>query len=171
MFSRSRFAVLLVCSACHAAAEPNEQLPRSVTTSAATMPTASAEPVKKVELRIASVGDDAMYDKETMTVPARSVVHLTLTNAGETAAVPRNWVLTWEGANVAQFVADCREAGPDAGYISTRPGAVIASTPVVPPGESVDVTFVAPEYPGNYPYVCTVPGRSPEMKGVLTVTP
>ena len=37
-------------------------------------------------------------------------------------------------------------------------------------GETVDVTFVAPE-PGTYPFICTMPGHYIMMKGKLIVTP
>ena len=38
------------------------------------------------------------------------------------------------------------------------------------PGNSVEVTFTAPSTPGDYPYICTVPGHFYMMKGIMKVT-
>jgi azurin len=48
---------------------------------------------------------------------------------------------------------------------------VLASTPLVNPSETSEITFTAPTTPGSYPYVCTFPGHWRLMQGVLIVTP
>jgi azurin len=45
---------------------------------------------------------------------------------------------------------------------------VIASTPVLGPKQTAEVTFKAPA-PGVYPFVCSFPGHVALMKGTLTV--
>ena len=55
-------------------------------------------------------------------------------------------------------------------YIPDTPN-VLASTPLVNPGETSEITFTAPMTPGRYPYVCTFPGHWRLMQGVLVVTP
>jgi azurin len=48
---------------------------------------------------------------------------------------------------------------------------VLASTPLVNPTETTEITFTAPTAPGRYPYVCTFPGHWRIMQGTLVVTP
>ena len=48
---------------------------------------------------------------------------------------------------------------------------VLASTPLVNPGETFELRFTAPATPGRYPYVCTFPGHWRLMQGTLVVTP
>ncbi len=46
----------------------------------------------------------------------------------------------------------------------------IAATGLAGGGETVEVTFTAPENPGNYEYICSFPGHyAGGMKGMLTV--
>jgi hypothetical protein len=46
---------------------------------------------------------------------------------------------------------------------------IIASIGLVQPGESAKVTFKAPRENGDYPYVCTFPGHSLSMRGIMKV--
>lgn len=57
------------------------------------------------------------------------------------------WRVGWGGV----------KAGAANEYVPDDP-AVLAHTPLSKPGETVSVTFTAPEEPGRYGYVCTVPG-------------
>ncbi len=176
MLSRSvTAALLLVCfAACNEKKTDNNTQPSATppATSVAAPtppPTVSAEPVK-VELAIASVGNDMKYDKEALTVPAKSQVHLTLTNNGKVETMTHNWVLVGQSVDIAKFAASGLAAGLAAGYVP-KSDDVIASTSLVAPGKTGEVTFTAPKYAGKYPYVCTFPGHYLTMKGVLTVTP
>jgi azurin len=48
---------------------------------------------------------------------------------------------------------------------------VIAKTALAGPGETVGVTFVVPEIPGEYPFICTFAGHCQAgMRGALVVT-
>ncbi len=53
-------------------------------------------------------------------------------------------------------------------YVPEHP-AVREATALVNPGESVRMDFTAPNQPGDYPYVCTLPGHALTMMGVLHV--
>ena len=47
---------------------------------------------------------------------------------------------------------------------------IIANTGLAGPGETVEVSFVAPKEPGTYPYLCSFPGHyAVGMKGDLVV--
>lgn len=52
--------------------------------------------------------------------------------------------------------------------IPTDPS-ILAHTPAAKPGETVEVTFTAPEEPGTYPYICTFPGHYDTMQGTMIV--
>jgi azurin len=46
---------------------------------------------------------------------------------------------------------------------------VLAYTPMSQPGETVEVTFTAPEETGEHGYVCTFPGHWATMQGTMIV--
>ena len=147
--------------------EPAPELPAPPTPQAA-VPGVDAGPAV-VELQIASVLDTMTYDKTKLTVPTGSTVHLVMKNNSKLDVLPHNWVLVKTGTEAAVALAGMER--PDAGYIGygANPD-ILAFTPLAPKGQVTEVTFPAPP-PGNYPYICTVPGHYVMMKGVLTVTP
>jgi azurin len=51
-------------------------------------------------------------------------------------------------------------------YVPDSPD-VLASTPVVGAWGAYELTFTAPEEPGEYPFVCTIPGHWRSMRGAL----
>jgi azurin len=79
-------------------------------------------------------------------------------------------VLVKTGTEAAVAAAGLK-TGEGAGYVDVRDHDMVAHTPQAKPGETVDITFTAPDTPGAYPYICTTPGHYMMMKGVLTVTP
>src|SRR5699024_8746323 len=67
--------------------------------------------------------------------------------------------------------ADDMTTNPNAAdqqYVPDVP-AVLFATDLVDPGETATLTFVAPEEPGSYPYICTFPGHWRSMQGVMKV--
>jgi len=46
---------------------------------------------------------------------------------------------------------------------------ILASTPLVNPETSESLVFTAPTEPGEYPYLCTVPGHWRIMNGIMIV--
>lgn len=81
-----------------------------------------------------------------------------------------NFVVLKAGTDPLAFVnasATARATGFIAPGVSAR---VIASTPLAGAGETVQVTFTAPEKPGRYDFVCSFPGHfASGMRGVLTI--
>ncbi len=151
---------------------PVTSAPTAATSEAPKASAASGEtpkPAQHVELQIASVANTMAYDKTAMTVPTGTEVHLTLKNNATMSTLPHNWLLVKPGTEAAVAAAGLKMGEP-AGYIDVRDKDIMANTPLAKPGETVEVTFTAPE-PGKYPYICTVPGHYLMMKGVLTVTP
>lgn len=147
--------------------------PTATVTPAPTVEPSAAEPPKParhVELQIASVGNTMTFDKTSLTVPAGAEVHLVFKNNATMSVLSHNWMLVMPGTEASVAAAGLK-LGEQAGYFDVRDKNILAHTPLTKPGETSEVTFTAPEQPGNYPYICTVPGHYMMMKGTLTVTP
>lgn len=116
-------------------------------------------------LNLSTQGEQLLYDKTELTAKAGEKVTLVFKNAS--TGMPHNWVLVKPGTQdkVAQ---DSLAAGADKGWLAKGPS-IIAHTKMVEPKQSDTVTFTAPAEPGNYPYICTFPGHSVIMRGVLKV--
>jgi azurin len=125
--------------------------------------------VQHVEIEIASVANTMAFDKTKLSVPTGAEVHLTMKSNSTMKTLPHNWVLVKTGTEASVAAAGLKYGEP-AGYIDVHDHDMLEHTPLATPGETVEVTFTAPE-PGEYPYICTVPGHYLMMKGVLTVTP
>jgi azurin len=83
-----------------------------------------------------------------------------------------NWLLVKPGsAQEVGELADQMASQPDGftrGYIPDSDKILVASK-LLSPKEVQEITFQAPEKPGDYPYLCTFPGHWRMMQGVLTV--
>lgn len=58
--------------------------------------------------------------------------------------------------------------GAEKNYVPAIPE-VLFSTPLLDPEASMELTFIAPDKPGEYPFVCTFPGHWRIMQGVMKV--
>jgi azurin len=132
-------------------------------------PPPAPKPVQHIEIQIASLANTMTFDKKELSVPAGAEVHLTFKNNATSSVLGHNWVLVNPGAEASVAAAGLK-LGESAGYLDVRDHDVLANTPLAKPGETVDVTFTAPDA-GKYTYICTFPGHYMMMKGVLTVTP
>jgi azurin len=121
-------------------------------------------------LQISTAGEQLRFDKEELgPVPAGESVTLTFDNSSR--ANPHNWILldTSSQEAAAEFNSVGQTTGPDANYMPEDDSLVLANTALLQPTEVGEVTFEAPP-PGEYIYVCTVPGHyAAGMRGVLTV--
>ena len=108
------------------------------------------------------------YDKELLTVTAGRPVELTLINPD---TMEHNLVITLPGQ--AQAIGIAMSSDPTAaaamGYVPKDDPAVLHYTGMLKPGQSQTLRFIAPTKPGRYEYVCTYPGHSASMNGVLEV--
>lgn len=86
------------------------------------------------------------------------------------SAMSHNFVLLAMSADATAFANKASRA-KDNDYIpANMEDQVLAATGLAGGGETVEVTFTAPEEPGDYEYICSFPGHfSGGMKGVLTV--
>jgi putative heme-binding domain-containing protein len=120
-------------------------------------------------LRLGTVTDQMLYDKERLAVRAGRPVEFVFEN---TDLMPHNFVITQPGA--------LEEIGNLAEAQATQPGAlernyvpacdrVLLSSRLLQPRDVQTLRWTAPTRPGVYPYVCTYPGHWRRMHGALYV--
>lgn len=97
-------------------------------------------------------------------------VKLTTVSNMPAIAMSHNFVLLKASADVSKVAIASSKARSN-GYIPPdMDNKIIAYTDLAAGGETVTVTFTAPEEPGKYPYICTFPGHYQSgMKGILVV--
>jgi len=122
-----------------------------------------------VVLRVGTIRDAMLYDREELTVEAGREVELIFEN---TDIMPHNLLVTRPG-RLAQVgkAAEAMAALPDAwarGFVPDSDD-VLWATGLVQPGESEVLRFRAPDEAGDHPFVCTFPGHWIRMNGVLRV--
>lgn len=123
-----------------------------------------ADAAPRVQIDLITVGGEGRFEQDEIRVPAGTTVWLTLANSDDSDAY--NWVLT--ELNRADEVAVAgAEAGAEADYFVEH-SAVIAYTPMVPPGGVGEVIFLAPP-PGTYSFVSTFPGHFMTSQGRFIV--
>lgn len=122
------------------------------------------------EVAIEPVGNQMQYETTEFTVQPGQEVHITFENTATSPAMHHNVVvLNTDDSEVVNRVGQAAmTAGEEADYIP-EDDAIIAYTPMSAPGETVEVTFTAPEEPGEYTYICTYPGHYQTMQGTMRV--
>jgi azurin len=121
------------------------------------------------EIELGVLPGQLRFDKEALAVTPGSKVKLTLVN---TDAMQHNFVLCKRGAGVtAKVAAATLQLGAKASEMHYVPelDEVLESTKAIFLDQRDTIWFRAPEVAGDYPYVCTLPGHSFTMKGVLHV--
>ena len=109
------------------------------------------------------------YDRTRFFVESGKPFQLVLDN---TDVMPHNLVITAPGAYAKVGIAgELMATGPDAarrGYVPDLPE-VLFATRMLQPGQVQQMELVAPQQPGEYPYVCTYPGHWRRMYGIMHV--
>jgi azurin len=119
-----------------------------------------------------TAGDNMKYNIAQIEAASGEVLHVTLTNIGTLPkeAMGHDWTLLRAGVDPEAY-SRAAIAAKDTNY---QPPAlafeVLASIPLLGPGQTADVTFSAPTQPGEYPFLCSFPAHYQSgMKGVLVV--
>lgn len=110
------------------------------------------------------------YDRELIEVAPGVKVKLVLLNTDD---MPHNLLLCKPGETSAMQVAALSLALGDQALTKNyvpETDLLLFATGLVNPGQSDALYFTTPNEEGDYPYVCTVPGHSATMRGVLRVT-
>lgn len=107
------------------------------------------------------------YNRTYVTLQTGSHVKWTFSNNDD---MPHNLVIVKPGTAdaVGAAAANLGLKGPELSYIPNSSN-VLFHTRLTPPGASDSIYFVAPA-PGDYTFVCTFPGHSQVMRGLLRVT-
>ena len=129
------------------------------------------EPQEEVDavLELAVTPNVLEFDKEELVVKAGQTVRVVFSN---TDNMEHNLLFINPGslADVGER-ADAMVSEPDGrskGYVPDTPN-VFASTPILDPGERYELVFTVPDEPGEYQFVCTIPGHWRSMNGILRV--
>lgn len=141
---------------------------------AAKVPTAKAPAAPAKDARtIALTGDDKMkYDVPELTAKPGETLHIVLKNVGTMPkmAMAHNFVLLKAGTDQVEFTKAAFNARETDFIPPAMKDAVIASTGLAGPGETVETTFKVPAKPGTYAFLCSFPGHfALGMRGTLIV--
>lgn len=122
------------------------------------------------EVTIHPRGNRMEFEETEFTVQAGETVRLVFNNTAEAPSMVHNVLIlnTDDDAVVERVGMAGQSAGSGAQYVPDD-SAVLAHTDVAQPGETVEVTFTAPDEPGSYTYVCTYPGHWAMMQGIMRV--
>jgi azurin len=124
--------------------------------------------------RTVTIGvDDTMkYSVTSITAAPGEKLRVVVKSTGKLAKamMAHNFVLLKKDTDAAGFIkAGLADKATDF-IAASEKDKVLAATPMAGAGETVEVTFTAPDAKGSYPYVCTFPGHfAMGMKGTLTV--
>jgi len=113
-----------------------------------------------------------MYDKKAITAKAGAKVKITLENKSAITQ-PHNLLILKPGSKDKVIaLANAMLTDPNAmakDYIPESTD-ILHHTKLIQPGQSGSLEFTLPDEAGEYPYLCTFPGHSILMNGILTVT-
>lgn len=129
------------------------------------------EVVVDLELELGVTPNVLEFDKEELRVKAGQTVRIVFNN---TDNMEHNLLIIQPGSlpDVGRLADEMMASpnGRDRGYVPDTPD-VITSTPILDPGESYELVFTVPDEPGEYGFVCTIPGHWRIMNGTLIVEP
>lgn len=114
--------------------------------------------------------DDAMkFDVSEIKVKAGEEIKLTLNHTGKLGkdVMGHNFVVLAQGTDIQAFSNSAIQAKAN-DYIPEGNESVLAHTKVIGGGESDTITFTLKEK-GTYEFICSFPGHSFMMKGVIIV--
>lgn len=123
-----------------------------------------------VVIRLSVIKNQMKYDKTLIEVPAGKPIEIVFENPD---FMQHNVVIGTPGSRetigkAADAMASDSKAA-EMNYVPRIPE-VLFSTRLVNPQETVRLSFIAPDQPGDYPFVCTFPGHWSIMNGVMKVT-
>jgi uncharacterized protein len=120
-------------------------------------------------VRIKVIKNQMKYDLKTFEVVAGKPIEIVFENPD---FMQHNLVITQPGALEAVGKAADKLAsdpkGAEKNYVPEMPE-VLFATKLVNPQQTVKLAFIAPDKPGDYPFVCTFPGHWSIMNGVMKV--
>jgi azurin len=138
----------------------------------ATLPGCDRQPIPKAEYAI-TVNEQFKITPTQFECHSGQPVRIRITNVipANGPDLAHNLVLTQTNVDVEAFGQATFSTTAESNYIPQQfTGQVIAKTSLIHPGESNELTFVAPSEPGSYPILCTFPGHCAlGMRAILLV--
>ncbi|WP_154857540.1 PVC-type heme-binding CxxCH protein [Cyclobacterium xiamenense] len=122
-----------------------------------------------VTIKMGVIQHEMKFDKPSFTVKAGQQVTIDFTNDDfmqHNLLVGKAGSLETIGKAADELARDPN--GVTMNFVPKIPE-VLASTPLVNPETSESLVFTAPNEPGEYPYLCTVPGHWRIMNGIMIV--
>ncbi|MCC5936810.1 MAG: ThuA domain-containing protein [Lunatimonas sp.] len=122
-----------------------------------------------VTVKLGVIQHEMKYDKPSFTVKANAQVTIDFENNDfmqHNLVIAKPGTLETVGKAADELARDPK--GADMNYVPKIPE-VIASTRLVDPETSESLVFRAPSEPGEYVYICTVPGHWRIMNGIMIV--
>jgi putative membrane-bound dehydrogenase-like protein len=143
-------------------------------------PTSATIPVQKtitsakgkgepVTINLKVIEHEMKFDKKTFTVKAGQKVTIRFTNPD---FMQHNLLITAIGSlEKVGTAADLMAREPNALSLNYVPkmSEVLHATALVSPEGNATLVFIAPDKPGEYPFLCTVPGHWRIMNGIMKV--
>jgi putative heme-binding domain-containing protein len=120
-------------------------------------------------VRLATLPEQMVYDKERLAMQAGKTVEIVLENND---LMPHNFVIVQPGSmEEVGMLGETTGLQPDAfrRQFVPRSKNVIFAGRLLQPRETERLSFTAPTKPGVYPYLCTFPGHWRRMYGALYV--
>lgn len=155
-FNGASIAEVFISTYLDAAADPGE-----------TKTVSSAGPAAVIRIKV--IKNEMKYDLKTFEAEAGKPVEIVFENPD---FMQHNLVITQPGAlQTVGKAADKLASDPKGAekqYVPDIPE-VLFATKLVNPQQTVKLNFIAPEKPGDYPFVCTFPGHWSIMNGTMKV--
>jgi plastocyanin len=150
----------------------NLKLPVASTEAEATAEVQDQSPAKNlgsVTIQMGVIANELKYDKASFTVKAGQQVTIDFTNNDfmqHNLLIGKSGSLETIGKAGDQLARDPQ--GVTMNFIPKIPE-VLFAIPLVNPEGTESLVFTAPATPGEYPYLCTVPGHWRIMNGIMIV--
>ncbi|MBI0398356.1 PVC-type heme-binding CxxCH protein [Cyclobacterium marinum] len=130
------------------------------------IPTSSGNPVT---IKMGVIAHEMKFDKASFKVKAGQQVTIDFVNNDfmqHNLLIGKVGSLEVIGKAADELARDPK--GIDINFIPKIPE-IIAATPLVNPDSNESLVFIAPRTPGEYPFLCTVPGHWRIMNGIMIV--
>lgn len=143
----------------------------SLGTAAAEPPDWSGNPDYSIEIK--TLLGQMKYDISEFEADPGAKIKLTLNNIDD---LQHNLIVLKpdpkdkEGFEYAKEAWLLGEKGIELGWVPPDNDRTIAASKLLDPHATEDIYFVIPDEPGEYPFICTVPGHSMTMKGKIKVS-
>ena len=120
---------------------------------------------KSKTIVITPLENEMKYAITEFQVKAGQEVTIVMNNTATAKNMKHNIVILKPNANIKEIGIAALKAE---NYIPESTD-IIAYTKITDIGTQNEITFLAPNEPGKYPYICTYPGHFGLMQGIMTV--